>query len=88
MGGAWRAPIPEGDEQVACLRELIVTPDASAFPEAPPVRCEAARAHVMPHGPAKAELIRAPSAAVDDFGDAVAFWRQRLTQALIVGERA
>jgi hypothetical protein len=42
----------------------------------------------MPHGPAKSELIRAPRAAVDDFGDAVAFWRQRLTQELRVGERA
>jgi hypothetical protein len=42
----------------------------------------------MPHSLAKAELIRAPSAAVDDFGDAVAFWRQRLTQPLIVSERA
>src|SRR5262249_4991228 len=49
---------------------------------------EAARAHVMPHGPAKAELIRAPSTAVHDFGEAVAFWRQGMTQELIVGERA
>ena len=39
-------------------------------------------------GPAKAELIRAPSTAVNDFGEAVAFWRQRVTQELIVGERA
>ena len=42
---------------------------------------------VMPHGPAQAELSRAPSAAVDDFGDAVAFWRQRVTQELIIRER-
>ncbi len=40
------------------------------------------------HGPAKAELIRAPSAAVDDFGDAMALRSQHLAQELIVGEGA
>jgi len=38
--------------------------------------------------PAKAELIGAPGATVDDFGDAVALRCQRLTQQLIIRERA
>ena len=38
--------------------------------------------------PAKAELIRAPGAAGEDLGDAMALRCQRLTQQLIVGERA
>ena len=78
----------KGDEHVAGLRHLVITAHTGALAKALPRRCEAARAHVMPHGPAKAELIRAPSAAVDDFGDAVTLWRQGLAQALIVGERA
>jgi hypothetical protein len=85
---AWGLPIPERHQQVACLGELVVTPHASAFPKARPVRGEAARAHVMPHGPAKAELIRTAGAAGDDLGDAVALRCQRLAQELIVGERA
>ena len=88
MTRAGRAPIPKRQEQVACLRHLVIAAHACGLPKALPVCGEAARAHVMPHGPAKAELIRAPSTAVNDFGEAVAFWRQRVTQELIVGERA
>jgi hypothetical protein len=81
-------PIPEGEEHIARLGELRVPTHTSAFPEARPVRCNAARAHVMPHGPAKAEAVSAPGAAVQHLGDVVAFERQRVTQELIVGERA
>jgi hypothetical protein len=80
-------PIPEREEHVAGLRHLVVAAYTGAFPEALPVCGEAARAHVMPHGPAKAELIRAPSTAGDDLRDAVALRCQCLTQELIVGER-
>ena len=88
VGGAWGLAIPECHEQIPCLRHLVIAAHACGLPKALSVRGEAARAHVMPHGPAKAELICAPSASVHDFGEAVAFWRQRVTQELIVGERA
>src|SRR5215831_17321493 len=84
---AGRAPIPERQEHVAGLRHLVVAAHACGLPKALPVRGEAARAHVMPHGPAKAELIRAPSTAVNDFGDVVALRCQCLTQELIVSKR-
>ena len=86
--GAGRAPIPKGDEQIACLRHLVIAAHACGLPKALPGRGEAARADMVLERPAKAELIGAPGATVDDFGDAVALRCQRLTQQLIVGERA
>ena len=72
------------DQHVPCLRHLVIAAYACGLPEALPVRCEAARVHVMPHGPAKAELIRAPGAAVHDLGDVVAMRCQRAGQELII----
>ena len=88
VGAACGHIVPKADQQVAGLRHLVIAAHACGLPKALPVCGEAARAHVMPHGPAKAEPICAPRTAVHDFGEAVAFWRQRVTQELIVGERA
>jgi hypothetical protein len=64
MGSAWRAPIPEGEEHIACLSELLVAPRPCGLPEALPIRYEAARADVVLDGPAKAEPIGPAGAAV------------------------
>src|SRR5256885_10792069 len=44
--GAWRLPIPERQEHVACLRHLEVAAHASAFPKPLPVGTE----ELMPDG--------------------------------------
>ena len=56
----------------------------AVFPKRSHVRCEAARAHVMPERPAKAELIRTAGAAVQHLRDAVFVLCQHLAQTLIV----
>ena len=86
--GARRAPIPERQEQVACLRHLVVAAHASAFPKALPISAKELMLNGMFPGPAVAELIRAAGAAREDLRNAGALWCQRLTQELIVGERA
>ena len=88
VGGAWGLAIPEHDEQVAGLRHLVIAAHACGLPKALPGRGESARADMVLERPAKAELIRAPGAAVDDFADAMTLRCQRLTQELIVGEGA
>jgi len=85
---AGRAPIPERQEHVACLRHLVVAAHASAFPEALPISAKELMLDLMLPGPAVAELIRTVGAAGEDLRDAVALWCQRLTQELIGGERA
>ena len=85
---AGRAPIPERQEQVAGLRHLVVAAHASAFPKALPISAEELMLDLMLPGPAIAELIGAAGAAGDDLRDAGALRCQRLTQELIVGERA
>ena len=88
VGGACGAPIPERDEHVACLRHLVVTAHTGRLPEALPISAK----DLMPDGvlprPAVAELIGAAGAAGDDLRDAVALRCQRLTQELIIRERA
>jgi len=88
VGRACGLPIPERDEHVAGLRHLVVAAHASAFPEALPLGAEELMPDGVLPGPTVAELIRAPRAAGDDLRDAGALRCQRLTQALIVGERA
>jgi len=86
--GAWAVMDMKRDQQVPCLRHLVIAAHACGLPKALPVRGEAARADMVLERPAKAELIRAPGAAVQHLRDAMALRRQRLTQELIVGERA
>src|SRR5215468_9972950 len=81
---AGRAPIPERQEHVACLRHLEVAAHASAFPKALPVGAKELMPDGVLPGPAVAELICAFGAARDDLRDAVALWCQRLAQQLIV----
>ena len=88
VGGAWGPPIPERHEHVAGLRHLVIAAHAGAFPKALPVGAEELMLDRVLPGPAIAELIRAAGAAGEDLRDAVALRRQRLTQELIVGERA
>ena len=88
MGRAWGLPVPEGQEHVAGLRHLMIAAHACGLPKALPVGAEELMLDLMLPGPAIAELIGAPRTAVNDFGEAVAFWRQCVTQELIVGERA
>ena len=85
---AGRAPIPERQEHVACLRHLEVAAHASAFPKALPISAEELVPDGVLPGPAVAKLIGAAGAAGDDLRDAMAFRCQRLTQQLIVSERA
>jgi len=85
---AGRAPVPERQEHVACLRHLEVAAHASAFPKALPISAKELMLDLMFPRPAIAELIGAAGAAGDDLGDVGALWCQRLTQELIVTERA
>ena len=88
MTRAGRASIPERQEHVAGLRHLVVAAHASAFPKPLPVGMEELMLDLMFPRPAVAELIRAPGAAGDNLRDTEALRCQRLTQELIVGERA
>ena len=87
VGRACRAPIPERDEHVACLRHLVVTAHTGRLPEALPIGAKELMPNLVLPGPAVAELVRAPGAAREDLGDAVAIRRQHLAQVLVVGER-
>src|SRR5262245_15738780 len=85
---AGRAPIPERQEHVACLRHLVVAAHASAFPKALPISAKELMPDGVLPGPAIAELIGAAGAAGDDLRDAVALRCQRLAQQLIVVKAA
>ena len=84
---AGRAPIPERQEHVACLRHLVVAAHASAFPKALPIGAEELMPDGVLPGPAVAELVSAFGTAGDDLRDAMALRCQRLAQQLIVGKR-
>jgi len=88
VGRACRAPIPERDEHVACLRHLVVTAHTGRLPEALPIGAKELMFDGVFPGPAVAELIRAASATGDDLRNAGALRCQRLAQELIIRERA
>ena len=83
-----RAPIPEGEEHVACLRHLVVVAHTGAFSKALPIGAKELMLDGVLPGPAVAERIRAVGTAGKDLGDAAFVWCQRLTQELIICERA
>ena len=85
---AGRAPIPERQEHVACLRHLVVAAHASAFPKALPISAKELMLDLMLPRPAVAELIRTTGAAGEDLGDTEQLGRQRATQELVICERA
>ena len=85
---AGRAPIPERQEHVACLRHLVVAAHASAFPKPLPISAKELMLDRVLPGPAVAELVSAFGTAGDDLRDAMAIRCQRMAQQLIVGERA
>ena len=70
--GAGGLPIPERHQHVASLRQLLSTADACGPAKARPRGGEAARAHMVPDGPAKAELVGPARAAVQHLRDAMA----------------
>src|SRR4029450_3843549 len=88
MTRAGRAPIPERQEHVACLRHLEVAAHASAFPKALPISAKELMLDLMFPRPALAELIGAAGPAGDDGGHAGSVGRQRLTEQSVVGEAA
>jgi len=66
----------------------MIAAHTGRLPEALPVGAKELMPDGVFPGPAVAELIGAAGAAGDDLGDAGALRCQRLTQELIVGERA
>src|SRR5262245_2281791 len=83
---AGRAPIPERQEHVACLRHLVVAAHASAFPKPLPISAKELMLDRVLPGPAVAELVSAFGTAGDDLRDAMAIRREHLAQELIVGK--
>ena len=86
MGRAWGPPIPERDEQVPCLRHLVIPAHTGRLPEALPVGAKELMLDGVLPGPAVAELIGATGSAGEDLRDAMALRCQRLAQQLIVGK--
>ena len=88
VGTSFGHTVPKTDQDIADLRHLVVAAHASAFPKPLPVGTKELMLDRVLPGPAIAELIGAAGAAGDDLRDAGALRCQRLTQELIVGERA
>jgi hypothetical protein len=86
--GAGRLPIPEREEHIAGLRHLEVAAHTGGFSKALPVGTEEPMSDGVLPGPAVAELFGTSLSAREDLGDAIPLWRQRLAQALVIGERA
>src|SRR5262249_647272 len=86
--GAGRLTVPEGDEHVATLGQLVVPAHAGGLPKALPLGAEALRGDRVLPRPAEAEAVGAPGLAREDLGNAVTIRRQHLTQELIVSQCA
>src|SRR5262252_9063712 len=86
--GAWAVLNVERHQQISCLRHLVIPAHTSGLPEALPISAKELMPDGVLPGPAVAELICAAGTAREDLGDAGALRCQRLTQELIIGERA